>query len=54
MPVEDWYLHKAQHCTRLASEASDPRERLTFAEEAERWREIAADIAKQERSEWPR
>jgi hypothetical protein len=49
MPVEDWYLDKALQCLRLAGEAPTPRERFALAEEAERWREIGASIAKQER-----
>jgi hypothetical protein len=53
MHVEAWYLEKALQCSRLAGEATDPRERTALAEEAERWREIARDIARQERSEWP-
>jgi hypothetical protein len=53
MPVEDWYLFKSQECSRLSHQATDPRERHALAEEADRWREIAADIARQERSEWP-
>lgn len=53
MPIEAWYLEKSLHCARLADEATDPRERYALAEEAVRWREIAADIARQERSAWP-
>jgi hypothetical protein len=48
--VEHWYRQKAQHCLRLAGEASTLRERSALTEEAERWRNIAAAIAKQERS----
>jgi hypothetical protein len=53
MSVEAWYLHKALQCTRLASEAADPRQRATLQEEAARWSEIARDIAKRDRSEAP-
>jgi hypothetical protein len=54
MSVADWYLEKAQRCSRLAGVAIDPRERHALAEEAARWREIASDIARQERSETSR
>jgi hypothetical protein len=48
IPVEHWYLQKAQHCIWLAGRAPTSRERSALREEAERWREIAAAIAKQE------
>jgi hypothetical protein len=51
MGVEDWYVFKSQECSRLSREASDPRQRHDLAEEAEPWREIADDIARQERAE---
>jgi uncharacterized membrane protein len=52
MGVEDWYVFKSQECSRLSRAATDPRQRYALAEEAERWREIAADIVRQERSEF--
>jgi len=51
MASADWYLHKADQCDRLAAEAADPHRRVTLKEEAARWREIAAAIARQEGSE---
>jgi hypothetical protein len=53
MSVEAWYLQKALQCSRLAGTTTDARERFALAEEAERWREIASDIAERERSEAP-
>jgi hypothetical protein len=54
MPLEALYLEKAEQCGRLSNTATDVGRRFALLEEAERWREIAADIARQERSEWPR
>lgn len=51
MGAEDWYVFKSQECSRLSREATDPRQRHALAEEADRWREIADDIVRQERSE---
>lgn len=53
MPLEAWYVEKAEHCGRLAIAATDAGQRHALQEEAARWREIAADIARQERSEAP-
>jgi hypothetical protein len=53
MGVEDWYVFKSQECSRLSRAATDPRQRYALAEEADRWREIADDIVRQERSEAP-
>ena len=51
MAVEDWYLHKAQQCIRLADAATDPRKRIVYKEEAELWRGIARDVARQDRDD---
>ena len=48
--LEDWYLHKALECGRLAGETADPGKRKLLHEEAEIWRDIARDIARQERN----
>jgi hypothetical protein len=50
MSVDHWYLQKAQQCLRLAREAPTPSQRYALTEEAERWREIAASLSKQEPS----
>jgi len=53
MPLEAWYLDKAEQCVRLANAATDARHRLALQQEAARWREIASDIARQERADAP-
>ena len=40
-----WYVSKAEECERLANEANHPNERERYQDDAQRWREIAADIA---------
>jgi len=57
MGVEDWYLHNAQQCSRNADAATDARQRAALKEEANLWRGIARDVARQSRDEarpWPR
>ena len=49
MSGEAWYLKKADECMRLAKDAADPHARARYETEARLWREIAADIAKNER-----
>ena len=51
MSVAAWYQHKAEQCARLASEATDARQRTSLKEEAALWREIARDLAERERRE---
>jgi hypothetical protein len=51
MSLRGYYWHKAQQCGRLAAEATDERRRINLQEEGKLWREIARDIAKQDRSE---
>jgi hypothetical protein len=53
MSFADWYKHKAAQCLRLAGEATDPKKRTGFQEEAVLWREIGADAIKQERENHP-
>jgi hypothetical protein len=43
-----WFLHRADECARLAK-AADPLTRTQYEEEARVWRQIADDIAKNER-----
>jgi hypothetical protein len=43
MPVQAWYQHKAELCSRLAKEATDARVRARYEEEERLWRQIAAD-----------
>jgi hypothetical protein len=50
MSIHHWYLHKAEQCERMATDAIDQAARIKFKEEAVLWREIARDIAKQDRS----
>ena len=51
MSIGTYYTHKAEQCERMATEASDQRRRANLQEEGKLWREIARDIAKQERAE---
>jgi hypothetical protein len=51
MSFSDFYLHKAEQCDRLAAEATDLRVRAKFKDEGVLWREIARDIARQDRVE---
>ena len=51
MSVADWYHYKAEHCVRLADVATDARKRAALNEEAELWRGIAQDVARQDRDE---
>jgi hypothetical protein len=53
MSILDWYQHKAEQCRKLAAASSDARERTKFQEEAVLWREIGADVIKQERASRP-
>ena len=41
---------KADQCDQLAKDASQPEDYARYQEEARLWREIAADIAKNERN----
>jgi len=36
-----WYLNKADHCERLAQDATDPDRRLGFENDAKAWRRMA-------------
>jgi hypothetical protein len=51
MSILDWYQHKAEQCLKLASAATDTKQRTRFNEEAEMWREIGADVLRQSREE---
>jgi hypothetical protein len=51
MSFGDFYFHKAEQCDRLAAAAPDERRRIDLQEEAKLWREIARDIARQDRAE---
>jgi hypothetical protein len=51
MSVADWYHYKAQQCARLADGATDARKRAELYEEADLWRGIARDVARQDRDE---
>ena len=49
-----YYEHKAEQCEQMAAEAADQRRRANLQEEGKLWREIARDIARQDRAEgWP-
>lgn len=50
MSGEAWYLKKADECMRLAKDTADLHTRAHYETEAKLWREIAADIAKNERN----
>jgi hypothetical protein len=51
MSITAFYHHKAAQCERLAAEATEPTKCVNLKEEGALWREIARDIAKQERAE---
>jgi len=51
MSLGAYYTHKAEQCERMAAEAADERRRLDLQEEGKLWREIARDIAKQDRAQ---
>lgn len=51
MSISDFYVYKAAQCDRLAAAATDPDKRTLLKEEGALWREIARDIAKQNRDE---
>jgi hypothetical protein len=51
MSILDWYDHKAEQCMRQAQEATDAQRRATFKQEAVLWREIGADISRQDKKE---
>lgn len=51
MSLYPFYVNKAEQCDRLAAQATDSRTRAEYLEEARLWREIAEDIARQDRSE---
>jgi len=54
MSIGAYYQHKAEQCERMAAEAADQQRRADLQEEGKLWREIARDIAKQDRAEgWP-
>jgi hypothetical protein len=47
MSIETWYLHKAEQCELMAADAIDRAKRVKLEVEAQLWREIARDIARQ-------
>jgi hypothetical protein len=51
MSFADFYVHKAEQCDLLAAAAADERRRTDLQEEGRLWREIARDIARQDRAE---
>jgi hypothetical protein len=51
MSLAAYYRHKAEQCERLAVAAVDPTHRANLQEEGKLWREIARDIARQDRAE---
>jgi hypothetical protein len=51
MSLAAFYLQKADHCERLAAEATDLRIRLKHLVEGNLWRGIAKDIERQDRAE---
>ena len=51
MSIGAYYQHKAEQCERMAAEAADQRRRTDLQVEGKLWREIARDIAKQDRAE---
>jgi hypothetical protein len=51
MSLAAFYRQKAEHCDRLAAEATDLRIRLKHMVEGDLWRGIAMDIARQDRDE---
>lgn len=51
MSLGAYYQHKAEQCDRLAAAATDQRRRTNLQEESKLWREIARDIAKQDRDD---
>ena len=51
MSIGAYYQHKAEECERMAAEAADQRRRTNLQVEGKLWREIARDIAKQDRAE---
>jgi len=53
MSMGAYYTHKAEQCERMATEAADQRRRADLQAEGKLWREIARDIAKQDRAEGP-
>ena len=54
MSLGAYYQHKAEECERMAAEAADERRRSNLKEEGKLWREIARDIARQDRADgWP-
>ena len=51
MSLGAYYIHKAEQCERMAAEAADQRRCANLREKGRLWREIARDIAKQDRAE---
>lgn len=51
MSIAAFYQHKAQQCERMATAAADPAKRASLREEGKLWREIAWDVARQDRAE---
>lgn len=49
MSIVDWYDDKAEQCMRQAADATDAKQRATFRQEAVLWREIGADVLRQDR-----
>jgi hypothetical protein len=50
MAIEEWYLQKAKQCSRLAAEATEPSECARYKREGMIWRELADDLATQDRT----
>ena len=45
MATNGWYVARADECERLAGIAGDPRSRAEYKHKARMWRQIAAEIA---------
>jgi hypothetical protein len=51
MPLASWYLHKADQCTRMAKDATDPHRRASYKEEQKLWLIILAEHLEVEEKE---
>ena len=53
MSADGWYLYKAAQCDQMAADAITAATRARHKEDAELWRQIARDAAKQDRATPP-
>jgi hypothetical protein len=49
MSIVDWYDDKAEQCVRQAADAADAKQRATLRQEAVFWRQIGADVLRQDK-----